>query len=184
MLDNGRAKTQEDEIIFSARYSPFRVWFSVIIMFLPFMWLFFGVAYADLLRGKYINALLLALMPSIALLFTLDSIFFRRLVFYEDRVVKLWYVLGQRTIYYSRAIVIGPPKYFHWLSSVYAIRETGENGKYLLMQIPISYIAFFFPSATSKGIETIVNCLTGDTANIPKRIFVKSRLPKEAIWNR
>lgn len=169
----------EDEIIFSARYSLLRVWFSVIVAFLFPMYLFFYAAYAEVLRGAYILAATCCLMGCVILLMTLDAILFKALLFYADRVVKVWHLFGRRTIYYSRAKVIGPPKGYEWVSSGHAIRET-RTGRDFLLQVPISFMAFFFSSGTSKKIASILDYLTGDKEKNP-RISTKSILPAEVI---
>ncbi len=103
MVDNEQTATQKDQVIFSARYSLFRVWFTI-IAHSPFLLLVFYVVIRCAMKGDYMSAALLSLVATPALLLVLDSIFFGQLVFYQDRVVKEWHFLGQRTIYWGRGV--------------------------------------------------------------------------------
>jgi hypothetical protein len=170
-----------DEIIFSARYSLFKVWISAIVVLVPFLWIFFAVVYHNFVVGDYVGATLFCLLAtSLLFLVLLDSILCKELIFYHDRVVKTWHIFGQRTIHYSRAKLNRATTRLRWIAPVSAILEVNENGGYLLWQIPISYIAIFFPSDTSKKTEAILDYLIGGTENVHGR-FMNSTLPKEAI---
>jgi len=178
MADSEEITSQEEEILFSARYSVFRVWFMVIVVVMFPTWIFCYLLYIDVLKGEYIHAFFVSVFLLLMLLLALDSIFFKELLFYQDRVVKVWHIFGNRTIYYRTAKVIDPPWYLRWLS--YAIRETGENGKDFLLRVPVSYVAGLFPSDSTKTIGKILDHLTEDTENRSRR-FKKARLPKEII---
>jgi len=178
MVNDDQMKTHDDELVFSARYSPFRVWVMVIFIAMFPIWVFLRVSYLNLLRGEYLNAFLFSAPLLLMIYFTLDSILFKELLFYSDRVVKIWHFFGRRTIYYRRAKVIHPPWYLRWLG--HAIRETRENGKDLLMQMPVSYVACFLRADSIKMIGKILDYLTEDTENNQKP-FRKARLPKEVI---
>ena len=179
MVENEQLKTQDDEIIFSARYSVSRVWLLLIVVAVFPTWLLFSVVYLDLVRGRYIDALLFSILPLLMLLFTLDSVFFKELLFYQDRVVKVWHIFGNRTIYYVAGKIVDPPRYWRWVLSGHHIRET-RPGKNFVIQIPILYVGSMFPSTTVQKIETIMDYLTQDVENNP-RTFKKASLPKEVI---
>lgn len=178
MGDDEQTKTEQDEIIFSARYSVFRVWFMVIVVEMFPTWILCYLLYIDVVKGRNIHAFFVSLLLLLMFLLALDSMSFKELRFYQDRVVKIWHIFGSRTIFYRTAKVIDPPSYLRWLS--YAIRETEENGKDLLLQMPVSYVACLFPSDSSKMIGKILDYLTEDTENNP-RTFKKVGLPKEVI---
>jgi hypothetical protein len=180
MVDKDQITKLEDEIIFSARYSPFRVWIMVMVVALLPMWLLFRVCYLDLLRGKYMDAFIVSVLPLLMLLVTLDSIFFKELLFYQDRVVKVWHLFGRRTIYYSAGKVVDPPHSWRWIFSYHHIRET-RIGKNFVIQIPILYIAWLFPSAAAAKIETIMDYLTQDIEDNPRN-FKRATLPKEVTF--
>jgi hypothetical protein len=166
--------THDDDLVFSQGYSAFKVWFSVIVLGALPMWLMFYACYLNLLRGEYIDALILSAVPLAMLLFVLDAIFFKELLFYRDRVVKVWYLFGHRTIYYRAAKVIDPPPRFRWILTYHHIRET-RPGKAFVLQIPILYIGSFFPSASAEVIARILDYLTEHSQDNP-RIIKKAEL--------
>lgn len=178
MADNDQANAQADDIVFSARYSRFKVWISIIVAILPVMFLSFGAAYLCMLRGKYLGAVALSLIGSCGLLFVLDSALFKGIEFFGDRVTKLWYVFGSRTVQYSSGMAKAPDWYMRLLSSAHFIVEVKDDGRPVPLRLPIMYYAFFFPSDTAKKIEMIIDYLTEDTENNPRK-FKRSMLPKE-----
>ena len=180
MADDYGMTMHDDDLVFSARYSASKVWFAVIVLFTFPMWLMFNVCYLDLLRGKYIDALISSIVPLFMLLFVLDAIFFKDLLFYQDRVVKVWYLFGQRTIYYRAAKVVDPPPYLRWILTNHHIRET-RPGKRFVVQIPILYIGSFFPSESVAVIARILDYLTEHSEDNP-RIIKKAVLAKEVTW--
>ncbi len=170
------AKEPQDEIVYTACYSKWRMYISFLIMMPLYFTLAIGTIIFMIIDKKFIGALLwilIFLLPMTVL--TLDSILFKELVFYSDKVTKSWYLFGSRTIRYQAAKIVGPPRNFEWLSSAYQIRETNEFGKTILKQIPILYISFFFPSKTSKTIREIGDFLTEDKENNP-RPFKKANI--------
>jgi len=179
-MSNTQTAAHEDEIIFSAQYSILKAWFSLLVAFLPVFWLLCYAAYTDVMNEQYMKAVILIVIAAPVALFMLDTIFFARLVFYEDRVVKSWHAFGQRTIYYSTARLNRPPRHFRWVSSAYAIRQVKCDGSYLFMQVPILYIAFFFPTSSAKKIDLIVDYLTSDST-YEMGMFTKHSLSKEEI---
>jgi len=169
-------KIHADEIVYTACYSKWRMYISLLIIMPFYLTLLIGTIIFCINDKEYVKALLLILimlLPWIVII--LDSILFKELVFYSDRVTKSWYFFGSRTIYYKHAKIVGPPRNMKWLSSAYQIRETNDNGKTILKQIPILYISFFFPAKTSNSISEIGDFLTGDKENNP-RPFNKTNL--------
>jgi hypothetical protein len=172
MSDGAQTQTHEDEIILSARYSPLRVWFWLIIIFpLPAL-PFFYIAYACMRDGNYIGGAFVILLCAGLLIFALDALFFERLLFYQDRVVKVWRLFGRRTLYYSRASITQNEE-----SIARYIVESYEDGSSVRFRLPIMYIARLFPRETTKRIGIIVDYLTEDNRK-GSRKFKKSTLPK------
>jgi hypothetical protein len=133
-----------------------------------------------ILRGN-LKGIVGPIGATIVLVWALDVIFTDRIVFYQDRVVKIWNFLGQKTIYYSKAKVTGAPR--NWQiqrSKWYQITETGDNGRRIWLQIPILYCAQFVPPDTAKRIDLIIDHLTGKNEN-RTRIFKERFLPIEVI---
>jgi hypothetical protein len=191
MADNDQPSPQDDEVILSALYSPSKVLITWIVH-LPLLLLFFGISYGALLEGGYLAGVFVALCSFGYLLLALHPIFVDELLFYQDRVVQMRRFFGPRTVYYSNGYVIGPPDKL--LSSQYRIYELKEGGNALKKQpsafytswfvpvkrqLPISYIAFFFPSDTAKKVRAILDYLTDDKEKLG--MFKKSTLPKEVI---
>jgi hypothetical protein len=179
MGDDEQTKTEQGEIIFSARYSVLRVWSMVIVVAMFPTWIFCYLLYIDVVHEKYIHAFFVSVLLLLMLLFTLDSILFKELLFYQDRVVKVWHIFGSRTIYYVAGKIVDPPRYWRWVLSGHHIRET-RSGKNFVLQIPVLYIGSMFPSTTARKIETIMDYLTQDVQNNPRN-FKKASLPKEVI---
>ena len=102
MVDVEQAKTKEDEIVFSARYSTFRVWAVLILIYGPFMPIFFLIGHFSISRGEYVG-ILSYLLCAAGSLIALDSVFFKEILFFQNKIVKVWYLFGERTIYYLQA---------------------------------------------------------------------------------
>jgi hypothetical protein len=116
------------------------------------------------------------------LLLALDSVFLNEITFYQDRVVKVWSLFGERTIYYSRASVKSPRLYDRALSSAHIIFESKDDGRPVRWRLPILYHSFFFPSEVAKQIDVILDYLTEEVIeeNNPKK-FKKFWLPKKIM---
>ncbi len=90
----------------------------------------------------------------------LDLVLSDRIIFYGNRVTKIWHILKPRTIYFSRAKV--------WRKKLssdpleWEIRETGPNGESLFMQRLIFYDPRFFPSEASEEIHSLLIDLADD----------------------
>jgi len=153
---------------------------------LPF-YLIIGIAYELFLTNNYdyksldlLTSAFFGLAALSAMIIILDSLLFKQIVFYTNRVTKYYYLLGQITVYYSNAEIDGPPGQFKWLSSAYKIRKTDEYGNALLKQVPMLFFAFFFSKRDMEQINNIINCLTEDLKNNP-RIFKKNILNEEEL---
>lgn len=110
----------------------------------------------------------------------LDILLVKKIVFYGDRVEKVWHLLGRRIIPYSKTEVRGPSDSFRWLQKAYAIRAVGSDGKRHLMQIPIFYNARFVDPAVAMQIDAIMAYMADGLVNKPTR-FAKVTLPKEVV---
>jgi hypothetical protein len=88
------------------------------------------------------------------LLFVLEQIFSARIIFYGDRVTKVWHIFGSRTIYYSNAKATGHGAGTYW------IRETGLDRQYVFTQIPIVCRPYLCSSDVSKEVRAILARLT------------------------
>ncbi|MFZ5866838.1 MAG: hypothetical protein ACOYXY_13225 [Thermodesulfobacteriota bacterium] len=181
MANTDQIPVQANDVVLSAEYFGPKVWLVIIVLVIPVMCFFSAIAYLSILDGTYTGSLALLVAAS-ALIIALDSLFLKEIVFFQDRVMKAWHLLGQRTIYYSKASVTDPRVHMGWLSSsgVHYIFESNENGKPVRWRIPIGYIPFFFPSDTARTINMIMDYMTEDKENNPKK-FKKAMLPKEVI---
>jgi hypothetical protein len=168
-----------DEIILEARYSGAAFWLSQIAL-LVFGCLVLYASYDYLLRGDYIKVALGLICAPFVLTVTVDQILTREILFYPDRVVKIWRFLGRRTIYYSNGQVKGPPPHLRWLQKAYHIKEVRQKGTNILQRVPILYNTRFFPSETARQVAVIMEFLTDKSEDNP-RTFRKTLLPREAI---
>jgi hypothetical protein len=110
--------------------------------------------YKTFVKGSYIGVFLTFVLGVIALQFLLDYLFSDRIIFYRDRVTKIWHALGSRTIYYSTAKIF---RYTESLAYDWVIREKGPYGEYISMQLPIVYSRQLYHSDASEEIASILN---------------------------
>jgi hypothetical protein len=180
MPESDQTNLRKDEILFAAESHTTKVLLCVMIVgWFPLL-MAFGGAYFAFVREDYFGGALLWFFGFIMLYVPLDAIFFKELLFYQDRVVKVWHLLGQKSIPYSRASVKGPDWYMRWLSSAHHIFESKDDGKPIPMRLPLLYHSFFFTPKTRKRIEMIMDYMTEDKENNPRK-FRKSVLPKEVM---
>jgi hypothetical protein len=178
--DDYQVNVPADDIIFAARYSPRKLWFYIIAFFtFPLVLMFVGVCLA-LAQKNYRGAVAGLTLGSVILLVFLEAIFFKELLFYRDRVMKVWHLFGQKTIPYTRANVKRPDWYMRWVSSAHHIFESEEDGRPIRMRLPLLYHSSFFPPKTATKIEMIMDYMTEDKENNPRK-FRKSILPKEVV---
>jgi len=178
-MDNEFAGTEDSEVVLSAQYSPFKAWVSI-LLFMFGMFLVFGGAYFCPLKGKYVGVVCLTVIGLSAVIFTLDIMFFKELVFFRDRVTKYWHLFGCRTVWYARGLVHAPDRYVSQFSSAYFIVELGDNGRPIRWRLPIMYIAFFFSADTVSKINGILDYLADYREDNP-RIFKRTMLQEEVI---
>jgi hypothetical protein len=155
-MNTEQRKGRRDEIIGSAHFSIEKAIYRI-MGYLILLLVCVIASYNTFLKGNYLGVFLLFIMCLIALQFLLDNLFSDRIVFYRDRVTKIWHALGSRTIYFSSARVIRN----QYRTDEWVIRETRLNGKTLFLQIPISYEPSLFHSAESEGIVSILTDLAG-----------------------
>lgn len=138
-------------------------------------------------QGEYDDALLLAACLPTCLACAIDQLFTKHILFYRDRIVKVWHLLGQRTIPYKNAKLAGD--YRRWVSwyvgddKSISLYEVDEKGKHRLIHIPIYFLKV--PKETRGKVEIAISYLVGVEVG-PKlyeksRRFVKSELPKEVL---
>jgi hypothetical protein len=164
-----------DEIIFTARYSALRVSIFGLAMYGSGVLSFFGLAYFELQQQKYFLTGLSASVGFCALLFGLDTMFFRELRFYQDRVVKCWRMFGwKRTIYYSNAGV-SDSEGGRWI-----FESAAGGAKSFRRRFPIYYEELLFPSDTAKTVRMILTHLSGKKVGYSGK-FNRDILPKGFI---
>lgn len=177
MVENEQLSAQEDEVAFRAQYSLLKICFSILVCIFPLL-ILFGAAYLAIAAGKYVPAVACLFLAVIILMLPLEGIFVKHLLFYRGRIVKVWYLFGQKTISYSEASVKKPD--MPWLSSVHFVFQSRDNGKPVPMRLPIHYHSFFFASDTAEKIEAIMDYLTDDKQNNPRK-FKRFTLPVEVV---
>lgn len=179
MADKAQTTLQHYEPILSARYTSGWSWaagaFAASIVYAA-VW---GL-YTYPLRGDYFRTVCAIIALPAYVLISLDILLTKEIVFYRDRVEKVWHLVGRRTIPYSTGLVRGPADEFRWIQKGYTIREVGADGKAALVQVPIGYNARFVDSETAKQIDVIMAYMAGDKLNKPTR-FTKATLPKEVV---
>jgi hypothetical protein len=103
VADNDPMVPQNDEVILCVQYTTFMSWFVAVFLIIVF---FYDTPYRLLLDGAYFKALLAGFTLVVLPLFCIEILFSRYIFFYRDRVVKVWYLFGQRSIPYARAKLI------------------------------------------------------------------------------
>lgn len=181
VMVNGRhINSSTDEIIFSAEYCPFKVCISAIIPMGFFLLIVLGAAYFAILDSNYIGAGLLLFLGACAVKFVLAAIFFGKLLFCQDRVVKVSHFFKPKTIYYASA-VFSDPGWGVPFCRTRVIFDSDSRARPVRWRLPISYEVSCFASDTAKNIEIIIDYLTEDQKADPRR-FRKSALPKDIIF--
>lgn len=177
MISSDQIDAYRQQVILSARYSARRWFWGMGLIFLAFIT---SLCSIFLIQRGNVKGIVGPIGASIVLLFALDQIFTDQIIFYQDKVVKIWHFLGQRTIYYSSAKVTGGNSKVVQRPKWYQITETKDNGRRLWFQIPILYGAQFVPSDTAEEVDVIVDYLTGNDKN-RSRSFKKSFLPLDVV---
>lgn len=115
-----------------------------------------------------------------------ELLFTKHILFYRDRIAKVWYLFGQRTILYARArLVVTPPSTgYKWIKA-FSIQETDGTGKIYTFQMPIRFTAHFVSRETRRKVKTVTSYLVDleDRSKLYEdpRLFAKSTLPKEIL---
>lgn len=147
LMHTGQNSGPEPDIIGHAHYSTKEASFQIIKWFILFS-MFTMLVHHCVLKGKYLEMLVMIMADITAFLAVVDYTFSDRIIFYRDRVTKIWWGLGSKTIYYIDAKVSKNLKGPEW----WMIREKGPNGKPVFFQIPIRYYPDLFHSQESEKI--------------------------------
>lgn len=183
-------KPQDDEPILCVRYTTDLGW-VVRIAVLGMGVLLLYAMHLFLLREDYLRALIEAVAASIFLAGATDSLLTKHIVFYQDRVVKVWYFLGYKTIPYARGKLRVWPAYMRYhlgyktARKSFGILEVDDTGRVPLLQMPIGYCFICVTPTWRKQVETVMRYLLGgeEGADIYEAdgVFVKSTLPKDIL---
>jgi hypothetical protein len=187
MVDAIKVTPDEDEVSLCVRYTSWYTWFLGIFWI---VWSCVAIysAYVLIPRAEYLPGIMGAIGGLGMLVFAFEILLTKRILFCEERVVKIWYFLGQRTIPYKKAMLMSaiPPKGIRrWMAHSYLLKEVDDRGKPILLQLPILYIARCVPREAAKEVDAIIGYLVGEK-NIPRihevsLLFEKSTLSKEVL---
>ena len=107
MVDRELATSQYDQPVLTAPCSSGWRWFgATFVAYLVFA-AFYGGFYAFPAKGQYFRTACAIIGMFILPPMLVDILLGTEVVFYRDRVEKVWHLLGRRTISYSRAEVRG-----------------------------------------------------------------------------
>ncbi len=157
-MNTEQSKERGNEIIGSAYFSIGRALFRMIRVSVVFS-LCVMTGFITLSAGEPLLSVLMFVGCLLMFPGLLDLLLSDRIIFYGNRVTKIWHILRPRTIYFSRAKV-GRDKSRDPLE--WEIRETGPNGEYLFIQKLIFYNPRFFPSEASQEIQSLLTDLADD----------------------
>jgi hypothetical protein len=149
--NTGQNSGPEPNIIGYAHYSIREALFQIVKWSILFS-MFTMLVHHCVQEGKYLEMVVMIMADLMAFLAVVDYTFSDRIIFYRDRVTKIWWGLGSKTIYYFDAKVSKNSKGLEWCQ----IREKGPNGKPFLFQIPIRYYPDLFHSQESEKILSIL----------------------------
>jgi len=183
MAYDDRTGTQLESIVFTARYSRLKAWGSVVVAILLAILPWGAAMYQMLEEGAGDWTLVFPLLIVLgALWFAIDTLSFKELVFYDDRISEIRYLFGATTVYYSGGGVSGETLGTNLLCPQHVLHASTEDGRQVLKGCTISYVPFLFPSDTAKTIAKIWGYLSEDTIN-DCRVFKKARLPADGVWS-
>jgi hypothetical protein len=160
-MNTAQSKERGKEIVGTANFSGGRAFFRIIrgcIYFSLFVMTGIGALFAgEMLVSAFLFSGVLLIFPGL-----LDLLLSDRIIFYGNRVTKIWHILEPKTIYFSNAKV--------WrdkMSTAPAEWEITENGPGdwvwpWQMQRQILYEPRYFPSEASQEIESLLTDLAGD----------------------
>jgi len=173
------APLQDDEPILSARYTTGWFWFGCLAGAF-FVYAAIHGLYTFPSKGQYVKTVCAVIGVIIFVPLTIDIMLTKEFLFYSDRVVKVWYLLGRRTIPYASAVVRGPAEAFRWIQKGYTIREFRDDWTRRFFQIPILYNARFVDREVAEQIDAIMAYMAEGPLNKPTR-FTEVTLPKEVV---
>ncbi|MGB6066460.1 MAG: hypothetical protein WBG50_16785, partial [Desulfomonilaceae bacterium] len=133
-MNTEQSKDRDNEIIGFAHFSVGRAIFRIIGGSIAIS-LCVAAGLIRLSNGEPLLGGVLFVAGLLMLRNFLDLALSDRIIFYGNRVTKIWHILGQSTIYFSRARVVRVK--FSRRPLEWVIRETGPNGERLSMQRPI-----------------------------------------------
>jgi hypothetical protein len=185
VVDSHPNAPQNDEVILCVRYPTFRSLLAAVCAIAV------GIApwntvYSLVLSGNYVKAFFAAGFCLIMIYGGSELLFTKHILFYRDRIAKVWYLFGQRTVPYERARLIADPAPvgFRWVKAL-SIQETNSKGEVLTFQVPIRFTSHFVSRETRRKVETVTGYLVDveDRSKLyeESRIFVKSTLPKDIL---
>ncbi|MBI4964364.1 MAG: hypothetical protein HY913_13890 [Desulfomonile tiedjei] len=159
------SKGRGNAIIGGAHFSMGRAIFGIVrgsvVLSLCFM-----SGFVMLSMGEPLLSVLMFVLSLLMLRSLLDLILSDRIIFYGNRVTKIWHILGSRTIYFSRAKVwrqqstVAPP--------IWLIRETAPNDQRRFIKKQIEYDPRFFPSEAAEEIlSRLVELAGGEVERTP-----------------
>lgn len=191
MEDNtGQTGPQDDEVILRVTYNTFTFWFLSIFC-LGLTTLGWYVVYVCVLRSAYLLALICVPGALGTLAVTIDGSLTKHILFYDNRLVKVWYFLGQRTIPYAKAKLCVNSGYRQWrygdAGKSFRVWEIDDTGRVLWSQVYVGYCYPCVPGETRERVQTVLSYLLGleDSSKFyeKSRSFVRDRLSREVLWS-
>ena len=158
-MNTEQSTERGNEIVGSAHFSMGRAIFSIMGPCIVSLYCIMA-GFITLSRGEPLWSVLLFVVGVLVLRPLPDLILSDRIIFYGNRVTKIWHILRPRTIYFSRAKVWR--NQFRGDTLMWVIRKTGPNGERLFMQKPIIYRPSFFLSEESEEILSLLVDLADD----------------------
>jgi hypothetical protein len=147
-----------DEIICCAYFCRGRALIPILVTLLLLVYFVYG-SHETFLKGDYLGMLIFFVTDLMAVLFLLDYLLSDKIIFYRNRVTKIWHAFGSRTIYYSSAKAHRNPES---MTESWTISETRLNGKVLFPQIPICFQRRLYSADALEEILSILSDLAGD----------------------
>jgi hypothetical protein len=185
LVDNHSVAPQDDEVILCVRYTTGGGYAGLLVLIA--VWFCWGF-YILVLQGDYLGAAVVAPGCLMMLGVAASNLFFKHLLFYRDRIVKVWHLFGQRTVSYSRAKMCVNtwirPRILPY-GKPFSVKETDSTGRVRLIQTSIAFGSVFVSPDTGDKVESIMSYLVGEEDKSKlyeeSRIFVRSALPKDIL---
>lgn len=184
MIGEHETKPQQDEPILCVRFTRPLSWIAPIVVILTGCWLI-EIDYELIIHREYLRLAVCLFGTFCAFGLGLNHLLTRHILFYRDRVVKVWFFFGERSIPYSRALLI-PSRPGLVLRGGFALKDVMENGWNALNPIPVTWVLFstqLVSREMAQKVYAIVGCLAGveDIHQIKEksRRLQRTVLPKE-----